>query len=96
MKTTVPPKSVKLSDEAFLRSIKQSGVDFRTELEFFQDEDNEDLSIIRLSNFQDAIEKNVQIFKVPMEDVERLCQIANDKCSVPSPNGDLATWISLD
>lgn len=57
-------KSVKLSDEAFLGSIKQQGVDFRVELEFFQDEDNEDLSLIRLSSFQDSLANNQQIFKV--------------------------------
>ncbi len=64
-------KSVKLSDEAFLKSLKQLGVDFLGELQFFLDID--DLNLIRLSEFQTTFIDNNQIFKVSSDDLERLC-----------------------
>ena len=56
MKITKTVKTVKLSDEGFLRSIKQLGVDFESELAFFLDID--DLNLIRLSDFETTLKEN--------------------------------------
>jgi hypothetical protein len=53
--------------------------------------------MIRLSLFEEVLRKNPHIFKVQADDIERLCQIANDKCSAQNYNDDsLSTWINLD
>ena len=56
MKITKTVKTVKLSDEGFLRSIKQLSVDFESELAFFLDID--DLNLIRLSDFETTLKEN--------------------------------------
>ena len=59
------------------------------ELEFFLEEDTQ---IIRLTELQNAF---ATVFHLPAKDVERMCQIANDKCQGMNPMSDDATetWI---
>lgn len=52
---------------------------------------------MNLSDFKDALLQNEKIFKVSPEDVERLCEIANDKCQIQNPrdDGDIRAYVDL-
>ena len=92
-------KSVKISDDGFLKSTK----DFLTSkkinlfdvmVSLTEGEQDDKLNKIRLGDLQKHISDKSK-FDLPPEDAERLCQIAMEKCQVPDENDASSTWIDF-
>jgi hypothetical protein len=90
-------KSVKISDDGFLKSTKDlftlKRIDYAGELKFLIPED--DSSRMRLADLKKNL-SNQSIFQLPPEDAERLCQIAADKCEEIDEEDVTTTWINVD
>ena len=90
-------KSVKISDEGFLKSARDhftlKKIAFGDEIRFALDEGQ---TRLRLGELRSVLGSK-GVYQLPEEDVERVCQIANDKCVSQLPNDDaLETWIDIE
>eukprot|EP00347_Sterkiella_histriomuscorum_P000238 403376652 len=91
--TVKSTKSVRLSDEGFLRSLKQLP-NLRQELVPFNNDDIENNEYMRLADIKQALLSKQKLFKISPDDVEILCEIAENKCSMLM-DGNIKVYIDL-
>ena len=90
-------KSVTISDDGFLKSAKDhftlKKIAFGSELRFFLEEGQ---TRMRLGELRTNLGSK-GVFLLPEDDVERICQIASDKCVSQDPNDNaIETWIDIE
>lgn len=72
-------KSVRLTDEVFMRSVKKTSPLILDELSRYS-EDEDTYSTIRLSTMKRLLLQNQAQFKLSADEVDRFCEIAEVKC----------------
>jgi len=90
-------KSLKISDDGFLKSardhFKLKKIAFADELRFFIEDGG---TRMRLGDVRENLGAK-GVFLLPEDDVERICQIASDKCVSQEPNDNaIETWIDIE